>query len=42
MCPHTETVPVGPIVRLCTSCGAAIEKLPEPSGCESAACEQQS
>ena len=42
MCEHAVTVAVGPAVRVCTACGEAVEKLPEPSGCESAGCEQQS
>ena len=41
-CDHAVTVAVGPAVRVCTACGERVEKLPEPSGCESAACEQQS
>jgi hypothetical protein len=41
-CPHVVTVGAGPTVRVCTACGAALERLPEPSGCESAQCEQQS
>jgi hypothetical protein len=40
MCDHAVTVAVGPAVRVCTACGAAVEKLPEPTGCESAQCEQ--
>ncbi len=42
MCPHAVTVVVGPAVRVCTACGATVEKLPDAAGCESAACEQQS
>jgi hypothetical protein len=40
MCDHASTVPLGPTVRVCTTCGATVEKLPEPAGCESSACEQ--
>jgi hypothetical protein len=40
MCEHAVTVAVGPAVRVCTACGQAVEKLPEPAGCESAQCEQ--
>jgi hypothetical protein len=40
MCEHATTVVVGPAVRVCTACGATVEKLPEPSGCEGDACEQ--
>lgn len=40
MCDHETTVPLGPTVRVCTACGETLERLPEPSGCESAACEQ--
>ncbi len=39
MCDHLSTVAVGPAVRVCTACGATVEKLPEPAGCESAGCE---
>ena len=34
MCDHVVTVVVGPTVRVCTGCGATVEHLPEPSGCE--------
>ena len=39
MCEHAVTVPAGPAVRVCTACGEAVERLPEASGCESAACD---
>ena len=39
MCAHAVTVPAGPAVRRCTACGAALESLPEPSGCEGDACQ---
>ena len=39
-CDHAVTVAVGPALRVCTVCGKRIEKLPEPSGCESEQCEQ--
>jgi hypothetical protein len=42
MCEHATTVPAGPAVHICTACGGTVEKLPEPSGCESAQCEPQS
>ena len=42
MCDHAVTVAVGPTVRVCTTCGERIEKLPEPAGCESATCDQSS
>ncbi len=38
MCAHEVTVPAGPAVRRCLKCGAAVEVLPEPSGCEGDAC----
>ena len=41
MCEHATTVPAGPAVRVCTTCGEVVERLPEVSGCESAACESE-
>ena len=38
MCEHAVTVPAGPAVRLCKTCGAVLERLPEASGCEGDAC----
>ena len=35
MCDHAVTFAVGPAVRVCTACGEPVEKLPEPTGCES-------
>jgi rubrerythrin len=39
MCRHAVTVPTGPALWRCVACGTVIEKLPEPTGCEGAACE---
>ncbi len=39
MCEHAVTVAAGPAVRLCTTCGAVLERLPEPAGCEGDACQ---
>ena len=39
MCEHAVTVHAGPVVRVCTACGAVVERLLEPTNCESAACE---
>ncbi len=41
MCGHPVTVVAGPAVRVCTACGALVERIPEPAGCEAAACDQR-